>query len=446
MILVTIYSLMIAPISVMAEQRETNEIPEDRKNIIAAVKDLNEIMNRSYENTKQKVKELVKDGYDYELTMESMEIQGTPYADFDYEGFLAAYATIKAHSSTDIGEGINQIDFVRFSYKEESTREYLPVRKNYYKEIIDGVYEKSGYYFLTEPCEVGIYELMEDGYYRRTGSEYVELETTITRFANVMLSMVTLDQVYETFDLKRETYLREEKKRLASIKNIMGESKLIQYALVEVPLPEGSAEYETVAKGISLTENPIRKLFLTVAASLIGKIPYEWGGKADHAGFDPTWYTLQESGKQKGLDCSGFTQWVMWTAGYSEWDSFGWTGDYLDNDLLEAISWEDLQPGDFGLFYPDTEKINHIGIYAGNGYWIHCSSGKNTVTVSNNMKFAVFRRLKGIDLAENVLSYDLIAKDTYFDKNEEYLYYQAFLPIFEQLQESVIPVGIPPEF
>lgn len=51
-----------------------------------------------------------------------------------------------------------------------------------------------------------------------------------------------------------------------------------------------------------------RKGILETAMSLEGKIPYEWGGKSVNEWWNDRW------NKSNGLDCSGYVQWVYWTA------------------------------------------------------------------------------------------------------------------------------------
>ena len=59
-----------------------------------------------------------------------------------------------------------------------------------------------------------------------------------------------------------------------------------------------------------------RKIIL-LAKMFIGQIPYQWGGKAEMRGYNSSWWTYDENGEQRGLDCSGFVQWIYMTAGYS---------------------------------------------------------------------------------------------------------------------------------
>lgn len=67
----------------------------------------------------------------------------------------------------------------------------------------------------------------------------------------------------------------------------------------------------------------VQKLLLETALSLVGKVPYFWGGKSP-AGWNDEWNTpklVTSAGSSStgtirpyGLDCSGFTSWIYDTA------------------------------------------------------------------------------------------------------------------------------------
>lgn len=89
--------------------------------------------------------------------------------------------------------------------------------------------------------------------------------------------------------------------------------------------------------------------------------PYQWGGN------DPT----------RGVDCSGFVKYL-----------YGQIGINLPRTAAEQATvgqpihrLEDLQSGD-RLYFWDAKrgKIGHTGVYLGNGYFVHSSSGKGAVT------------------------------------------------------------------
>ena len=107
-----------------------------------------------------------------------------------------------------------------------------------------------------------------------------------------------------------------------------------------------------------------------------------------------------------GLDCSGFVGYVYYMA-YGENVLMGASGcgsecvtiDYMCNHdgagHLNHISYDELKPGDIGM---SGGSHQHIGIYAGNGMWIHCTGQPQNVVVCNNFGgFEVFARYEGLD-------------------------------------------------
>ena len=137
---------------------------------------------------------------------------------------------------------------------------------------------------------------------------------------------------------------------------------------------------------------------ISAAYSLVGKVGYFWGGKSTVIGEDPSWGTSEkvsaEGSKSTGtiraygLDCSGFVTWAV-INGYQDKAMQEAVGDGTSDQWEKAnvVSEADAQPGDF-VFQkgPEAGSDNHVGILCGKtdaGDWIavHCSSGKNGVTV-----------------------------------------------------------------
>lgn len=86
-------------------------------------------------------------------------------------------------------------------------------------------------------------------------------------------------------------------------------------------------------------------------------IPYKYGGSSPSTGFD----------------CSGFVYYVLKQLGYSPYRTT--SSQYT---MGTYVSKENLQPGDL-VFFQGTYKsgISHVGIYVGNGKFIHSpSTGK----------------------------------------------------------------------
>jgi cell wall-associated NlpC family hydrolase len=91
------------------------------------------------------------------------------------------------------------------------------------------------------------------------------------------------------------------------------------------------------------------------AAQLVGK-PYRYGGASPSTGFD----------------CSGLVQWSYAQAGRKLPRS---TDD--QRVALQRIRVSELRRGDLIFFDQEGKKNSHVGIYVGNGEFVHApSSGK----------------------------------------------------------------------
>ncbi len=78
-----------------------------------------------------------------------------------------------------------------------------------------------------------------------------------------------------------------------------------------------------------------------------------------------------------GFDCSGFVVYV-----YAQ---FGFKLSHYTGDLKKTgtkVSKKDLLPGDLVFF----RKYHHVGIYLGDGNFVHASSGKGRVVISTLKK------------------------------------------------------------
>lgn len=137
---------------------------------------------------------------------------------------------------------------------------------------------------------------------------------------------------------------------------------------------------------------------ISAAYSLVGKVGYFWGGKSTVIGEDPSWGTSEKVSadgskstgtiRAYGLDCSGFVTWAV-INGYQDKAMQEAVGDGTSDQWEKAnvVTEVDAQPGDL-VFQkgPEAGSDNHVGILCGKtdaGDWIavHCSSGKNGVTV-----------------------------------------------------------------
>ena len=88
--------------------------------------------------------------------------------------------------------------------------------------------------------------------------------------------------------------------------------------------------------------------------------PYVWAGSSP-----------------SGFDCSGFVSYVF--------KNFGYTVNRTAASIYTngvAVDKSELQIGDAVFFASSSESIGHVGIYIGDGEFIHSSSGCGYVTIS----------------------------------------------------------------
>ena len=153
--------------------------------------------------------------------------------------------------------------------------------------------------------------------------------------------------------------------------------------------------------------SPQRKELITAALSLVGRVPYFWGGKSA-SGWNDDWNTpklvtsigssTSNTLQPYGLDCTGFTDWVYKTAlGVNIGE-----GSYTQWDNSIALTKSELLPGDLGyMAVPGTVNTNHVLIYAGkdpngNMLWVHCEFNKG-VHINSPDYIKYYRRPKGVD-------------------------------------------------
>ena len=92
------------------------------------------------------------------------------------------------------------------------------------------------------------------------------------------------------------------------------------------------------------------------------------GGRYKYGGSDP----------RTGVDCSGFTRYVLQnSAGIGMNRS---SGGQASQGV--AIGADQMQPGDL-LFYGSGRGINHVAMYIGNGQIVHASTERTGITISN---------------------------------------------------------------
>ena len=109
-----------------------------------------------------------------------------------------------------------------------------------------------------------------------------------------------------------------------------------------------------------------------------------------------TKYVVGGKTPETGFDCSGFTRYIYGHFGYS----LGTTASSQKNEGTE-IARESMQPGDLIIFYDESKtRVGHVGIYIGNGNFIHSANPQRGVVIDNintssyyNTRFVSARRI-----------------------------------------------------
>jgi len=87
---------------------------------------------------------------------------------------------------------------------------------------------------------------------------------------------------------------------------------------------------------------------------------YCWGGK------DPS----------TGFDCSGLVYYVYGQFGYT-------LNRVADDQARNGVHVDELQPGDILCFYSGSSYIGHVGIYIGDGMFVHAQNSATGVVISS---------------------------------------------------------------
>ena len=92
-----------------------------------------------------------------------------------------------------------------------------------------------------------------------------------------------------------------------------------------------------------------------------------------------------------GFDCSGFTLYI--------YKQFGFSLPHSATSQLaygEEVAKEDLKPGDL-VFFRDTsitrKAASHVGVYIGDGQFVHASSSRTGYVKVNNLTDSYFRNI-----------------------------------------------------
>lgn len=330
------------------------------------------------------------------LTKESFEEKGNPYEELDYQGTICALCIAVGKSSK---YNVTDIEFAKMNINESYFTRNIPLKVDKYELQDDGTYIKNGIYYITESGTYPTYKNIEEHIYVENGTTEIILEKELIPYGEVTFEALTPESILKSVginysDIESEFNLRLKKIRESGLtENALKQGIFLNLAS-DTNIPD---EYMQLISYNCSNISSNRQTIIKTALALYGQVPYEWGGKATKPGFDDTWWIFDETGKQNGLDCSGYIQWVFMTAGFSKEYVENLISTYSIASTCEHITKDELIPGDLGLLHDGSKgTTNHVGLYLGDDKWIHCNSSKDTVSI-DEVDFKVFVRPSGIE-------------------------------------------------
>jgi cell wall-associated NlpC family hydrolase len=329
-----------------------------------------------YDYARAEVERIIAEGgYDHALSSEATIDYGRVSADYDVCYILAAYSASMEQTGATKQDMENKLKAVMplmfpVTYEVKTTTVTIPAASEGEEPTTETIsYVQATIHPFNAPVILTAFGI-------DPGAQYGQFNTTV---GEVIISMAT--------SLRRTLY---------------GVT-----ASGQVP-PITDAELQAILN--SLDCSPARKEIVRVALSIVGRVPYFWGGYSS-PGWNDAWNTprlVTAAGSSStgtirpfGLDCGGYTDWVYRTAvGHSLRSSGSWRQWDNSFEITEA----QLLPGDLGFKQrPQDPGVNHVLIYIGTSadgrkLWAHSTSSGGGVVLNSPTYVKYFRRASGIDL------------------------------------------------
>ncbi len=420
------------------------------------------VVDSGYDQALTRVEKIIQDGgYDYDLSMDALINYAQSSAGYDVSYILAAYSASLQQQGTSETDMVSKLTAVAdqmfpVTYEVKEQEQLIPVSYTTYKQVtvtvvtsmeaagvVNGIprynytTEQRTYYLPDEVKEsdeaitltkyksvtvsVPVYTngrfsgSRSATYYEPDGEETLEPTIEIIQYVECTIRPFDVSVIATAFGIDMSAQYPNFNLTYGEvIQNMANSLKMTLYGSLgsgsTVPLTDA----ELIAFVNGLNCNATRKHIVTTALSLVGKVPYFWGGKSA-AGWNDEWNTpklVTSAGSSStgtirpyGLDCSGFTDWVYKTAlGVSLQ-----AGTYGQWDNSYAITADELLPGDLGFLMNDGGSgWNHVLIFAGYGEdgsrkWVHSEGGigvhLNTPSYEGRLSL---RRPQNVDFDQDV--------------------------------------------
>ena len=395
------------------------------------------VINEGLEASMAEVEDIIEENdYDHDLCMEKLVNYAQSSAGYDTCYILAAYSASMGQRNTSKDDMVSKLSgtaerMFPVTYEEFEQEVTVPATYTTYSSVMvthitrqtqtgevngEPVYEyeterseyfqPSGEATTETEIEVTAYTAVElilpiysqghitgtrtATYYEPNGTETVTPGTDTIKYAEFTIHPFDNSVILDAFDIDPDEQYQEFTITYGEVIQKMADSlKMTLYGA----LGDGSMVPLTDAELIAFVSrqdcSPVRKHLLETALSLVGRVPYFWGGKSA-PGWNSEWNTpkaVTSAGSSTtgtirpyGLDCSGFSHWTYNTALGVD-ITHGVSGQYANST---PITEAELLPGDLGCLKDSDGSWNHVLIFAGydedgTKLWCHCTSGSGVV-------------------------------------------------------------------
>lgn len=403
---------------------------------------IQKVIDKAYAESVREAEKLIQDGrYDYEISLLNLKDNAKATANYDVANILATYSVMISDgitvSKSDMVQKLEKHIYDFFPITSEIKKEATVVPTEYW------TYTKKTIPVVTGKVETGKingvpqfqYYYQMKTVYDRAEKLYAEETITVDRYKQITVQTGRRTLIHNNLDNVHD-YICYEKDGVTTVSpteteveylavtigsfdasvlqkafdykpdELYGETSMTNAEVVELKT-DGlkSLLYGNYASGtsVSVTDeellkildslecNATRKSLVETGLSLVGKVPYFWGGKSA-AGWNSEWgkpKLVTGSGnittgtiQPYGMDCTGFTDWVYKTTlGITLYEP----DKYRQVRNCHPITESELRSGDLGfLMNSDGVTSNHALMFVGydeNGkrVWVHCTTPDGVV-------------------------------------------------------------------
>ena len=224
----TLFSVALAnmPTNIKAEETLLKD------DILNATLLMEELLNDEYSHVESTLQQDIENNnWNYTLTMDSFYENGNPYDNMDYQQTIAVLCTVMNHSSATIAD----ISFLKMYETPATIEKNVPVKTDRYKEVQEGLYEKTGVAYITEDGTYPLYKETEDGYYIIDGEQEIALDRETEDYATVTLELKSTDELMADVGIDFSSVENEYSQRLGEIMaSGIDETSLSQSVFVQI--------------------------------------------------------------------------------------------------------------------------------------------------------------------------------------------------------------------